>query len=149
MSGTTFSANVNVQAGYTETVCLSCTNAANGFDYDTITLDNYIITQTANPCLTSLSVLVLAPPTFAYASSGTVPIADWTNIIANSETSPTCDPTSCELRSSDCSQLYSTVYPMGRLTIASSSPWAITSVRNVVAGWVETVCLQCTNTYDT
>jgi len=41
MSGTTVMANKNVQAGWSETICISCTNDALGFTWDTVTLDNY------------------------------------------------------------------------------------------------------------
>jgi hypothetical protein len=58
---------------------------------------------------------------------------------------------SCTLHNFDCSLPYSTAYPSGRLTIAGTTPFAITAVIGVEAGWSETICLKCSNgaLYDT
>ena len=74
-------ANVNVPAGYSEIVCISCTNDALGYTYETITLDNYKITQTADPCSTALNNLSPAPLTFAYASTGTQAVGNWATFV--------------------------------------------------------------------
>jgi hypothetical protein len=87
---------------------------------------------------------VTNPRTFAYHASNTEVWGGWTYYFANSQSSA-CDPTTCTLWGVGCSSAYSSVYPSGKITMAGSSPWGFTSVKNVMAGWSEYICLKCTN----
>jgi hypothetical protein len=128
-------------------VCISCTNSVSGLTFDTHTYDNLQVIQTLNPCTTALSVNTAPIPTnpkaFTFDAVNTGSVGDWNTFFLSSTGS--CDPTSCTLYGVGCSTAYSTAYPSGKLTIATSSTWAITSLRNSNINWVENVCLKCTN----
>ena len=87
----------SVGAGYSETICVKCERTTYGVASQTY--DNYVVTQTAKPCFTSLSAKVPTPsnPTFPFNSApGTESLMGWADIIVNSE-SGSCDPNSCTL----------------------------------------------------
>ena len=49
--------------------------------------------------------------------------------------------TSCSLKTADCSAPYSG----DKLSIGASYPYAITATSDVLEGWTETVCYECTD----
>ena len=53
----------------------------------------------------------------------------------------TCPLTSCKLKTPGCTALYSG----NKLTIGTSTPWTVTAVQNVVNGYIEAFCIDCTN----
>lgn len=110
------------------------------------------MTQTTHPCYGSLSQqiapIVSNPKAFTYHASLTGSVGGYTTFFAVSPT-PTCDPTSCTLYGQGCSTPYATAYPSGKVSIVSSSPWAITVVRNINTFWSEIICLSCTNGFQT
>ena len=143
-SSTTVTALRNDLAGYSLNLCLSCNNNAGGSIFQTITYDNYVVKQTSNPCFASLSNRSPGPTNpmlFSYAATaGTV--GDWTSFFQDSNTADTnCNPTSCLLFNGDCTASYAAVYPEGKLSIATTTPFGISAARSVHPGWIETVCI--------
>lgn len=150
------SANVNLVAvnnenwGWQETVCIICTNSAGGITYDTKYYDNYVVRQLPNPCTTALQInnspLPSNPLAFTFNASPGL-IGNWQTFVM-SIVSPSCDPTSCTLFANGCVNSYASVYPTGKITMAATSPWTITALRNFQTEWRETVCISCTNGLD-
>jgi hypothetical protein len=131
----------NVVLGYTETVCISCSN---GLDTQTHT---YNIAQNALICTSTLSAAasVKANPTMAYNSVTTTESTGiWTDFFQNSDTT-NCPVTACTLYASPCPTAYATTYSSGKQLMSGISPWGITANKNILAGWTETVCISCTN----
>jgi hypothetical protein len=61
-----------------------------------------------------------------------------------------CPVTGCSLLASGCGSAFAST----EVTMAVTTPWAITATRNTPAGYVRSACIQCTNdnyggTYDT
>jgi len=102
-----------------------------------------VITQTADPCLSSLSAAAPSNPTFAYDAVTTIEtIGGWSLFVANSDAA-NCPVTSCSIYDGSSSCLIS--YLGGQLSVASTDPFTITANKNVQAGWTETVCVACIN----
>ena len=103
------------------------------------------MTQSADPCLTSLSALTPADVTVAFDSvttSGSV--GQWDTFFANSDAA-NCPVTSCTLYGFDCSTAYATAYTGPEMSVAASTPFVITAMNDNAAGWTEAVCVSCTN----
>jgi hypothetical protein len=128
----------SILAGWTETICLSCTNT-----HDTQATGDIVIIQSPNLCANSLGLGSPSNPSIsAYHASNTATVGTWSTFITSS--SSTCDPTSCTLQAQGCVN----VYPGGRLSIGAS-PWTLTATSlSVEAGWAETICYKCTNGVD-
>ena len=127
----------DVAAGYTETVCFSCSNVQ-----DTQTKQ---VAITLISCLNTLSV-ISSPTSSAIEGYNTSPntitvSTSWSNFFQTSD-STNCPITSCSLSLRGCtgSPTYS--------SMSSSSPFGITSQRNVQAGYTEQLCVTCTNLQD-
>ena len=137
-------AKKNILAGYDVTVCIECTNGV-----DTITLKNYRINQVINTCSADLSAATSAPsnPTLTYnGTTITETVASsYTVFFASANGMGTCPISSCIIKAEGCSLSYASVYPVGRTSIATSTPWAVTSFKNVNNGYIERVCVECTN----
>ena len=139
MAGSTpwaITANQNIQNGYTETVCVSCTNGLDTYSYF-----NFIVTQIRD-CATALTAKAGATNSFIlfYQAASTGPIGEWTTYFDDADTT-NCAITSCVIKSADCSGAYAGSH----ITIASSLPFAIEGARSIQAGWTETICVECTN----
>jgi hypothetical protein len=132
----------NINAGYTETLCFSCTNAGLG----TITVDNYDIVQSPDPCVSALSVLAAPNPWLvSYNLPATNPmIGDETTYFMNLNLAG-CTTTTMTLFDAACTVPYATAFPAGHLTISGTAPFPITAADSVFAGWTETICISLTN----
>jgi hypothetical protein len=140
----TITANKNVLPSWTETVCISCTNLNS---LQTITKDNYIVTQNEHICYSVLAAIGTAPtnPSLTYdAVTTTQSVGDMDTFFTNTDTI-NCAISSCTMYGSDCSTAYATAYPLTYLSMASSTPWGITATKNINVGWAETICMACTN----
>jgi hypothetical protein len=94
-------------AGYSQSLCVSCTNGA-----QTITIDDWFVTQTASPCGNILSVPSATPDatTVVYSTTTTsesiYPISttwvSWNDFFSNTD-STNCPITGCTLKDSTCS----------------------------------------------
>jgi len=91
--------------GWTETICVSCSNAHGDIqDYD-----NFVVTQIQSPCMTTLTTAATAPtnPTFSFDDVTTIEtIGGWTLFVQNSDTT-NCPISSCDLKAQGCSSAYS------------------------------------------
>jgi hypothetical protein len=67
-----------------------------------------------------------------------------TDLLVNTDITNHPD-TGCSLMAAGCSGVYSG----GKFTIDPTTPWQITLNRNVVAGYVDTFCVQCTTALET
>ena len=97
-------------------------------------------------CSIALTNVASTPsnPSFAYNSAGTESVGDMNTFFVNAD-STNCAITSCTVFLADCSSAYTS----GLISMASSSPFAMTANRNEVGGYTETVCVSCTNGADT
>jgi len=93
------------------------------------------------------SIALVAPasaptnPTLAYnTGTPTSQVGSWTDFMQNSDAT-NCGITSCLIKRPACNA----AYVPGELSIAGSSPWAITANQNIQAGYTETICVECTN----
>jgi hypothetical protein len=88
----------------------------------------------------------LEDQTFMYSASPitTTLSAGWSSFFKNSELL-NCPITSCTLLGNGCSNSYETAYPNGQLSINTSSPFTLTTNKNIPTGFTETVCIQCHN----
>ena len=98
-----------------------------------------LTTQASAPAnaLATVTTYDSVTTTLTYASG-------WTDIFTTIGESKGCPVTSCELRTSDCSNsLADTV----NVYINSNRPWGLTAKRNNVNGWdAETFCYRCIGT---
>jgi len=120
---------------------MSCSNGQQVEEYD-----NYVVTQIMD-CSTALTSIAGNPtnPVLTYNSgTPTSALGGWTIFVANADTT-NCAITSCVLKASGCGSAYSA----GELTIGGLTPWTVTANQNVQAGYDETVCVSCTNGFDT
>jgi hypothetical protein len=106
-------------AGYSQSLCVSCTNGAQN-----ITIDDWVVTQTASPCASTLTVPSSDPGTLSltYSSSAGNYKHNWypEEYFSNTDSS-NCPITSCTLYDSDCStERTANVYIPG-----SESDWPI------------------------
>lgn len=72
-------------------------------------------------------------PTFTVGSG-------WTSFFQNNDATY-CPVLSCTLKNAGCS----TTYTGSDMSISGTTPWVITAVRNNLAGYITTVCVECTN----
>ena len=141
----TITASRSVDSGYTETVCIKCTN-----ELDTHQIDDIRVEQEPNPCLGSLVAkkqLPSNPQVFNYKRGSTELIANWQDMITNQGGSD-CNPTGCGLYGSGCSIAYSDAYPAGKITMKDNFPWSIDADVGDFEGWTETICIRCKNSLD-
>ena len=126
----------SVPLGYTESICIKCQNSD-----QTITQDNFTVTQRSK-CLTTLSDAQnpLGDQAFSYDSQPASIGSGYTSFFANSDV-VNCPVTMCSLRQQGCEASYED----GRVTIGSTSPFVIQTVRNVKSGFEDEVCVECTN----
>ena len=139
VAGTTpfgITATKNVNGGYIETVCVSCSNTLQTIDYD-----NFKITQTH--CAVAITPKTVPPDpmmTYSTAPSSQI-VGDWTTYFTNADTTY-CPITSCSLKNAGCGGAFSGA----QLSIPSAaSPWSVSANKNVVAGYNEKTCVECTN----
>ena len=127
--------------GYSEIVCVSCTNGA-----QTITLDDISYTQSASKCLTSLANadVPVTEKTLEYMETAQT-VAVVTDFFKNTG-EESCAATSCTLKAVGCTEPYSS-------TMLTAEGTSITN-KNVdktiaLAGYTENVCVSCTNDQQT
>ena len=102
-----------------------------------------MITVTQNlDCAQSLTdATAPSNPVLTYDfASPTESLGDWTTFFVNSDTA-NCPIVECALKLPGCS----TAYTSGELSISGTDPFTLTANKNVVAGWTETVCIECHN----
>lgn len=138
----TITAQLNVQIGWSQIICYSCTN-----NIGTITKDNYVVTQKPSICYTSLGPETTTPPTnpklVAHSSTtSSSTINTWSDFFSNLDAT-NCPVTLCTLKAIGCVNSYASAYPIGKLSITSST--SLEAVVNIDQGWTETVCIICTN----
>ena len=93
-------------------------------------------------CAVSLASISPVDPLFQYSAVGpTEAIGDWTYLFENLDYVNCGVVSSCSLKTDDCSGPYTP----GEITMAASSPWAITATSTDRNGWTETICVECTN----
>ena len=112
-------AKQNVEDGYADTVCISCSNSHSS----TVEHDNWKVTQAPN-CASTLTLGSVTDQAFAYDASLTT-TSVYTSITAftNSKTS-LCPITTCSVKQSDCSTAL--VAPFDSLlSVDGSSPFAL------------------------
>ena len=122
----------NTLAGYSQTMCISCTNGA-----QTVQKDNWSLTLLA--CENGLTSPASSPTSslLAYDSSASpeviYPISSswtsWDSYFSNAG-SNNCPITSCTLYESDCATALTSPVSMG-----ASSPWDVAAMKNVFAGY--------------
>ena len=153
----TIQASINNHNTWSEIVCIKCTNAAGGQNFDTEYLDNYVVQQTQNPCHTSLNPPATAPTNpmnFNFHATNTETVATGWSVFASNSDTTNCAVTSCTLYFKGCTIPYATKYPSGHVSISSTFPFAITATVNEHLGYVEELCVSCSNhipfyTFDT
>ena len=75
---TSINAILSIHYGWTETVCIKCTNDQPFDTFQTIRYDNFKVTQTENPCKTSLTQATFTNPyLFNYDATLTYVIPGW------------------------------------------------------------------------
>ena len=126
----------SVPLGYTESICIKCQNSD-----QTITQDNFSVTQRSK-CLTTLSAAQnpLGDQSFSYDSQPAEVGSGYTSFFANSD-EVNCPVTMCALKQQGCQASYED----GRVTVGSTSPFVIQTVRNIKSGFEDRVCVECTN----
>ena len=132
-------AKQNVDAGYEDTVCISCSNSHGS----TVEHDSWKVTQAPN-CAT-LTAGSLTDKVYDYdAGATTTTVYAFTDVFTNSKTSA-CPVTSCTLKQSDCSTAL--VAPFDSLmTIEGSTPWTFKISQAQASGYPNVVvCYSCTN----
>ena len=67
----------------------------------------------------------------------------------DTSTGSVCTPNLCELRAAGCLNTYASAYPSGHLIMGVAVPFTLTAVISSATNWVETVCIYCTNGYQT
>ena len=68
--------------------------------------------------------------------------SDWDTYFANTD-STHCGINECILYESDCSTVMTSPISMG-----ASTPWDVTALKNIAAGYTLSLCVSCTNGYD-
>jgi hypothetical protein len=139
-------AKKNVDAGYDDTVCISCSNTGTS----TITHDNWKVTQKPN-CET-LTAETLSAKDYAYDTSATATVV-WTYLEAFGNTKrvapggmpwSVCPITSCTVKQSDCSTAL--VAPFDGLVSVDSSTYSLKMSQTQASGYPDVVvCYACTN----
>lgn len=141
----TVTANRNVIAGYSETVCIECKNDNYGEIFQSISAP-YTVSQ-APACQLSMSVGSALPanPTLQYdsASPSTLVLPD-SKVIYTEQWPAACTSHTCSMLASGCGGAYSG----SKLIMGPANAFSITAIRNVIAGYTETVCISCTNGMD-
>jgi hypothetical protein len=135
----TVTSNKNVLVGWTETVCIECSNAL-----QTITFDNYVVTQNRD-CGTALTLVSMpADPVLAYDAVSTASIGQWDSFFANSDAT-NCAITSCSMVFSlACGGTFGATLTTD-VSIAAINPFALTADQNLALGYVATFCMSCSN----
>jgi hypothetical protein len=139
-------ADKNVLAGYSYTLCISCTNGV-----QTVQETRWVVTLVG--CSSSLTVPSSSPSaksltyyssTSSYYTSYEIYLDssgwDYSYGYFSNSMSSDCPITSCSLYDSDCSTPRST-----DISMDSSSPWDVHADRTVLAGYSYTICVSCTN----
>jgi len=109
MTANTFALNMrqDVEAGYEETLCVECQNAAGA----TVQHDNWLIKQIRN-CATALGTAAspLADQTFIYDASATLltKASGWDQFFTNPHTADCAGITACSLKVAGCGSDYTT-----------------------------------------
>ena len=133
----------NVDAGYTETLCVECQNSAGSI----VQHDGWVITQTRN-CATALAGAVQGTPlvdqTIAYLNDASLvtKAAGFASFFTNPFESFCGAITTCSLKVSGCGSDYA-----GSNLAITANTGAITGKQNIAAGYEDTVCIRCENTH--
>jgi len=130
----------NIDAGYTETLCIMCENAGGS----TVQHDNFKVVQ-KNNCAVALvgtnasphaNVVIPYVNNVALHTAATNSADFFTNPLVAS-----CGAiTACELKASGCTNAYTAAN-----LVIDASTGAITAKKNVDAGYVDVVCVKCSN----
>jgi hypothetical protein len=129
----------NVLAGYSQTMCVSCTNGA-----QTVHKDNWSVSQlTCNTVLTAPTTTLTTSVTYdplistetIFPWSGT---STWDIFFSNTDTT-NCPITACNIYTSTGAVK---TYPF---SMDSSSPWGVPVRRNVVNGYSQSSKIECSN----
>ena len=136
--GFTAQANTNVELGFKEQVCISCTN-----DFQTVDQDGYTVHQ-RGICDNSLEASGLD---VAKEQTGYLDTADkkyypqgWEYFIKNTQMAK-CPITACTLKTAGCKEPYTG----DGVVIGSKPDFVIGYKQNVIQGYQDNVCLSCTN----
>jgi hypothetical protein len=140
--GLGFKADMNVEEGYTETVCIECSTAvqSNGAD-PTFQYSGMTITQLMS-CGVALEVNSGVTKEFSQSYDAVTTTAD-VGVFSDffTELESTCAVSGCLIKNQGCSDAYSGSH----VSVAVATPWTLTVDRNVGAGYSETFCLVCSN----
>ena len=93
-------------------------------------------------CANALVPKTFTPPTQTYSSGATIQIASGYEIIFTHIDKLICPITSVEVKNEGCSDAISG----GQISIDSTSPYPITAIRSVVAGYTKKFCVKVTTT---
>ena len=133
-------ASANIEPGYSETICVECSNPG-----EILTVDSVVVNQKRD-CLNKLTSNSPLNQTFLFDYNGTQPtelLGDWTFFFTNIE--PLCDSSyTCTLKAEGCVSSY----VPGHVTIGGSLPFNVRASKNIDAGHNETFCIQCVNDYE-
>ena len=131
----------NIDAGYEETLCVECSNAAGS----TIQKDGWVIEQTRN-CATALTganqASAHANVVIEYVDSATLHVAATTSIVffTNPHATLCGDINSCSLKVQGCGSAYTAAN-----LVIDATTGEVTAKKNVAAGYADTVCVSCMN----
>ena len=118
--------------------------------YTPVYIDTTAFTVTiVSPCASSLTTADAAPAntySFVWHASNTETIEDSTYFFKNTQGPTDCEITSCTIFATGCSTAYAGTYSSDYLSVAPSTPFAISSSTAAVQlGWTQTICISCTN----
>jgi hypothetical protein len=123
---------LNQMNGYSQSMCVSCTNGAQTIQKDNwsvnlIDCENAISNPASAPTASSLTYDAATSSVVIYPISTTW--TSWDSFFSNSDTT-NCAITSCSLYESDCSTALSSPVSVG-----ASSPWDVAASKNILAGY--------------
>ena len=132
----------NLSKGYTQDICLTCSNKHDSASVQlTLTQQNCATTKNCPDCTGQLTKTPITKDlTFKYIQSNTPVVAETTapQLFVNKDVSQ-CPITKCELMDNDCDE----PFVGGYITLDKANK--INVITDFVDGWTQQVCVVCAN----